>query len=201
MAEQLSASGGEAVAQVRSLKEPLNNFITVVEPMSLDVFISHSSSDAEIAWRLINLVRSSMKLAARLIRCTSVDGYRLPAGISIDERLRQEIHCSKAFIAIISPNSVHSAYVMFELGVRWGAEKPMIPLLAYGAGSNHLEGPLSTIHALNCGEPGQLHQFVEDLAGILWKTVEPVAAYQRWINEVVEESRKPRDSERTSLRP
>jgi hypothetical protein len=72
-------------------------------PKDLDVFISHSSRDEEIAKRLITLIRSALNLPATSIRCTSVDGYRLPTGISTDERLRQEIHDSVAFIALLTP--------------------------------------------------------------------------------------------------
>ena len=69
----------------------------------IDVFISHSSRDEEMARRLITLIRAALILPSDRIRCTSVDGFRLPAGISINEMLRQEIYDSKAFIVIITP--------------------------------------------------------------------------------------------------
>ncbi|MDD2466028.1 MAG: toll/interleukin-1 receptor domain-containing protein [Desulfobulbus sp.] len=155
---------------------------------NLDVFISHSSLDELVAARLIALLRSALNLPADRIRCTSVDGYRLPAGISTNDRVRKEVHDSKAFIALITPNSLGSAYVLFELGARWGAEKPLIPLLASGAETRHLKEPLSGFNALSCSNAAQLHQFVHDLGGILGAASDSAAAYQEHIQALVDES-------------
>jgi hypothetical protein len=156
----------------------------------LNVFISHSSRDAGIAKLLITLIRSALNLSSETIRCTSVNGFRLPAGIPTDEMLRKEIHKSRVFIALITPISIKSTYVLFELGARWGAQKPMIPLLASGANSKHLKGPLSAINVLSCDDPAQLHQFIDDLASVLQMPHDRATAYQKSIDELVEESRK-----------
>src|SRR5688572_19277140 len=96
----------------------------------VDVFISHSSQDSQLARQVVDLLRSSLNLRAQQIRCTSVDGYRLPAGANTDQQLREEALAARAFIGIISPFSLTSAYVLFELGARWGAGQPLFPLLA-----------------------------------------------------------------------
>ena len=83
-----------------------------------------------------------------------------------------------------------SVYVLFELGARWGAQKPMTPLLVCGGDSHLLKGPLSTINTLSCDNPAQLHQFVEELADTLNKPLDRPAAYQKYINEVVDESKR-----------
>lgn len=95
----------------------------------IGVFISHSSRDEVVARLLISLVRSAINIPPDDIRCTSVDGYRLPAGASVNETLRTEIFGSTAFVALITPNRIESAFVPFELGARWGAQKPFLPLL------------------------------------------------------------------------
>ena len=87
---------------------------------TIEIFISHSACDKELAARLINLIRSALNLPSEAIRCTSVEGYQLPAGIPTNERLRQEIHESHVLIGIITPSAVTSTYVLFELLVPAG---------------------------------------------------------------------------------
>jgi hypothetical protein len=44
------------------------------------VFISHASDDAELAGRLVQLLLAALNLQSSEIRCTSVEGHRLPSG-------------------------------------------------------------------------------------------------------------------------
>jgi hypothetical protein len=157
----------------------------------LDIFISHSSHDKPVVTLLITLIRSALNLSAERIRCTSVDGFRLPAGISTNDRLREEIHNSRVFVALITPNSLQSTYVLFELGARWGAGKPLLPLLASGAETRHLKEPLSALNSLTCSNAAQLLQFVHELAEILGAQLVSAAVYHESIQALVEESSKP----------
>ena len=141
------------------------------------VFISHSSLDEEVTTNLIDLLRQALNLRSGDIRCTSVDGYRLPAGVSTTEALRQEVYEAGLVIGLITPNSMGSAYVLFELGARWAAKKDMIPLLASGIKPEHLEGPLKDINALDCSNESQVHQFLKDAAGHLDIELDSVPSY------------------------
>ena len=156
--------------------------------VQLRVFISHSDDDVEIAKPLITLLRNALNLRSDDIRCSSVDGYRLPAGASTDDILRQEVHNSELLIGLITPSSINSVYVLFELGARWGAGKPMYPLLASGATWEHLEGPLSGINALNCSNASQVIQFAENAAEALGVKIGSASAYVEAVNRLVEAS-------------
>ena len=128
-----NASGRDKIEELKAIiEQKISNNISPNENYMqiLDIFISHSSRDENLAEKLIALIRSALNISAEKIRCTSLNGFRLPAGTTTNERLRKEIHDSKAFIALITPNSLKSMYVLFELGARWGAEKPMVPLIA-----------------------------------------------------------------------
>ena len=159
-------------------------------PTSMMVFISHSSKDFEIAKPLIDLLQKALHLRSVDIRCTSVDGYGMPGGVSNDERLRAEVHDAQLLIGLITPNSLGSAYVFFELGARWGAEKPMIPLLASGVTPEQLGGPLSGINALDSRVGGQVYQLLEDAAKYLNLDLDKTSSYVAAVNELVQLSSK-----------
>lgn len=134
------------------------------DPMVKEVFISHSSGDEDIARALIELLRAAIPTLHDKIRCTSIDGYRLEGGSYTDEKLKAEIKEAKFFIGLITPLSMSSAYVLFELGARWGADLHLAPVLAAGADSSLLRGPLSSLSALNCSTGGQMQQLIEEIA-------------------------------------
>ena len=151
----------------------------------ISVFISHSHHDIGLVKCLITLLRSALNLPSRQIRATSVDGFRLPGGANTAEQLRAEVKSSKVLIGLISEASLRSAYVIFELGARWGSERPMVPLLAPDVDPGSLAGPLQGINALSCGAPAQLHQLVEEIGGHLSMPLDRPAAYQKCVDEIV----------------
>jgi lambda repressor-like predicted transcriptional regulator len=144
----------------------------------LKIFISHSSRDVALAKHLITLLRSALRLPTEEIRCTSVPGYNLPGGVETDEHIRQEVLTTPVFIGLITESGLASAYVLFELGARWGTKQPLIPLLAPGISPDILQGPISNINALSCGSPANLHQLVNQIARTLNIEAEPAAGYQ-----------------------
>jgi len=156
----------------------------IVRP-TIQLFISHASDDIELARNVVILVSTALNLAASTIRCTSVDGYRLPAGANTNEQLRQEVHDSVAFIGIVSQASIRSTYVLFELGARWGAGKNLIPLLAHGVSTTSLGGPLSGLNALRADSSAQVHQLVDDLARQLSVRPQSAAVFDRALQAVV----------------
>lgn len=149
--------------------------------LSMDIFISHSSQDIEIAEALINLIRKAYNLSADSIRCTSVKGYKLPIGISTDEHLKQEIFSSKVFIGIITSHSISSTYVLFELGARWGTTYPLLPLICDPIGMSLLDGPLKNINVLRATDPSDIHQFIYDLGTHLERKPENTNSYLKEI--------------------
>lgn len=148
---------------------------------SLLVLISHSSKDAELATALIELLRAGIGLLADQIRCSSVDGYRLPVGVNTEKRLREEVNAAPVVVGLITPNSLSSHYVMFELGARWGANLFVAPLLA-GVEASKLSGPLSLLNALSANNDAQLHQLVANIGGQLGLRVQSAASYVRHVS-------------------
>lgn len=149
------------------------------------LFISHSSSDTKLAERVTDLLQVALHLSSKSIRCTSVAGYRLPAGADTDERLRREVHEAEAFIGIVSAGSLRSTYVLFELGARWGANRPLIPLLAPRTPMSLLSGPLVGLNALRANNRSDLTQLVENLSEVLKITVARAVDYERAFEKVL----------------
>ena len=134
--------------------------------MSIRVFISHSGADKDLAEALIRLLRAALPLEPDSIRCTSVHGYRLPTGAGVDAQIRSDAVDATTFLAVLTPASLESIYVLFELGARWGVGKPLFPLVARGTTTAALEGPLHAIHAREC-VAAELYQFLADMAKAL----------------------------------
>ncbi len=151
----------------------------------IKVFISHSHKDILVAQAIIDLLQSSLNLENSDIRCTSVDGYRLRAGASTDSQLKAEIYDADILLGLISPASINSHYVLFELGARWGANKPLIPIVTDQKGMALLKGPLRGINALESYREPQVLQLVEDVSYILNMKLKEISAYQLFVSRLV----------------
>ncbi|HEV3039573.1 MAG TPA: toll/interleukin-1 receptor domain-containing protein [Candidatus Angelobacter sp.] len=152
----------------------------------LQIFISHSSKDDKIARALIDLLRAALSLGADSIRCSSVDGYRLPVGMKVESRLRQEVHDAKIVIGIITQDSLGSDFVKFELGARWGTDKFLALLLA-GINSE-LSAPLNILNTLSANSEPQLQQLLDDVAAQLGSSLQKAASYAHLISAVKQEA-------------
>lgn len=147
--------------------------------------ISHSSVDADLVKVLVELVRLSLSLPAEEIRGTSVDGSRLPGGADAPARLRKEIAEAPAFVFLLTPASRASAYVLMEVGARWGTSKRILPLVARGIEPSEVPGPISHLTALDASKTGGVHQLVTDLAEELQISASGLASYEEALHKVV----------------
>lgn len=162
--------------------------------MNIDVFISHSSRDEDIARAMLELLHNACNIPLKQMRCTSVDGARLEVGATVDEQVRAEVNAARLFIGLITPDSIQSNYVLFEIGARWGAGKKLAPLLAAGAGRELLKPPLSVLNALDCSVAGQMHQLVTDVTNFLQYPRADPELYDHYINKLVSLSQQGRAS-------
>jgi hypothetical protein len=154
------------------------------------IFISHSSKDRALAQSLMDLLTKALRLPSEQIRCTSVNG--LEGGVPIEEQILFEVEQADVLIGLISEASLESLYVAFELGARWHAKKPLIPLLAYGLDPRRVPEPLSSKNAVNCGDEKQLLRLIEELAKHLHvrrKPIEKSSAFYPNIETVCKYSR------------
>lgn len=150
---------------------------------SMKIFISHSSVDKAVAEAFVQLLRAALNVGSKDIRCTSVEGYKLSAGADSNEQLRTEVFGSELFVALLSPASMKSIYVMFELGARWGTKRHLAPIRVAGTQSGDLKAPLSGIHAIDGTSDSDLHQLLSDMGAALTLPTESAAAYVKALRE------------------
>lgn len=153
---------------------------TVVD---LQIFISHSSKDKALAEALTDLLKAALGLPSNQIRCSSVDGHRLPVGVDTQSKLRAEVNAAKVVIGLVTPNSLASSYVMFELGARWGASLFLAPLVA-GVKPGGLSGPLSLLNALSASDENQIHQLLYDISKELGTELQSTSSYLKHVTSV-----------------
>lgn len=178
---RITMEGRQYLAQYRESDKP---GAAPTMASSVKIFISHTSDDIDFVGCLVALIESALHLPASAIRCTSLDGYRLPGGADTDETLRREVRESATFVGVISERSLQSLYVAFELGARWGAERHLVPVLVPGAPAAVLKGPLSGLNALRADNRAQLHQLVTELAAELGVSPQPASVYEKHIERV-----------------
>ncbi len=154
--------------------------------MDLDIFISHSSVDKDVANALIDLFITALRIDPDNIRCTSVEGYKLKGGVNTDERLRKEIYSSKVLIGIISSESLKSHYVLFELGARWGSNLPFQPMVTDQSVYNVLRKPLDNLNLLNLSIHEDLQQMLEEISTDLNLNLASPTKYQKKIISLIE---------------
>lgn len=152
---------------------------------SIWVFISHSSDDVALARALAELIRVTFRVKTAQIRCTTVDGYRLPAGADTDQQLRQEIVEARVFIGVLTHSSARSDYVLFELGARWGADKYLMPVVGAGYRPSALPGPIRGRHALDLAKRTQVLDLLRAVERQLRRPREQESAIESAVDAVV----------------
>ena len=108
------------------------------------IFISHSHSDEAIASKLVNFLMVALSLEEKEILCTSNPDQGLifiPTGII--EQLKKHLKNSEALIILITADSLHSAWIPFEVGAFWTTDKKIIPILGPGLKHDDLPGLLT----------------------------------------------------------
>jgi hypothetical protein len=155
--------------------------------MPIKVFISHSSSDHDLVSAFVKALQEAVTLQDGDIRCTSLPGYRLRTGIGLSSTLRKELAEAQFVIGILTPESLESGSVMFELGAGWGMEKWVVPVVA-GVEYEDLPGPLKERSAADATNHAELEQLFQEMAEGLALKMRPASRATEAINAVVEEA-------------
>lgn len=158
----------------------------------IKVFISHSSKDEQLVEKVKDLLQGSLHIHSKDIRCTTIASYGLEAGALVNNQLSKEACEAEAFIALLTPTSLKSEYVLFELGARWGTGKSIISLMTPCI--HTLPQPLASFNALRISSRSFLDKLVEDLAKALNLEPERPSVYEKYVVALLDEASKFEDS-------
>lgn len=115
---------------------------TEVNPV---VFISHRSTDKEIADMLVGFL-SATGISRDKIFCSSLPGNDINEKIS--DEVKTALKNSSVNIAILSYDYYQSAYCLNEAGVLWYNDVPVIPVALPEINSNNMYGFLNSEYKL-----------------------------------------------------
>jgi hypothetical protein len=124
------------------------------------VFISHSARDSWIARMMAEKV-SALGAEAWL------DVKDLEGGDVITRKILDGLDACQEAVVLVSPNSVGSQWVVFEIGAVWGQHKRITPIL--NNVSFEAIAPLKEVKAIDLNE---FDRFLTELGKRILKAVE-----------------------------
>jgi len=88
----------------------------------IKVFLSHSNEDLGFAREVRNWLSRSAN-----VRVFTTE--ELSAGEKWQTKLRNELSAADVVVALLTPASVDSSWVLHEIGAAWGLKKPIISVV------------------------------------------------------------------------
>jgi nucleoside 2-deoxyribosyltransferase len=86
------------------------------------VFISHSEADLVFA-------RNVRKLLVQRVNAQVFTTEDLSAGEKWEPKVRSKLSSTDVVVALLTPHSVGSSWVLLEIGAAWALEKPIMPVV------------------------------------------------------------------------
>jgi len=121
------------------------------------VFVSYAMEDTFYAMELINSLNQSPKLRV-------VTSDKISAGENWSSKFKRKLSESDFFIILLSPTSVNSKWLLFELGAAWGLKKNIVTVTTSPDVINKLPVSLSDYRVIDLDQlrnPIGLNQLIE----------------------------------------
>ena len=155
------------------------------------IFISHAHSDNVIAKELVDLLYAAIpSLRTEDIRCTSDPDYQVLFGKPISEQLKKDLNNTTGVIALITQDSLRSAWVLMELGLCLATEKLVVPIIGPGLGYGDLPGLLSDYPAVlmdDANPSSRMNNAIDQLAKELGSRAESNSRSNAQLNSFISE--------------
>jgi hypothetical protein len=100
-------------------------------------------------------------------------------------------------VGLVTPSSVRSHWVLFEMGARWGQKQTLCCVLAKGADYDLLPDPIRNRHSLKVnGESSEVSKFVDRIADVLNLSRPSSWEYERFTRQFIAASLKYQPTQR-----
>jgi len=164
------------------------NAIEGRDPKLLKIFISHSELDVDIAEKMVEYLISALEVQDHEIRCSSVPGHKLQFG-KISEIIKKDISNNPVIIVIITPKSLKSKWVMFELGASWVKDLTIIPIVSPNLTYKAIPDPLSehaTIELSNPNSASRLSDLITQISDEKSLKIKPGSKPDHYKNKLIQ---------------
>lgn len=129
------------------------------------LFISHISSEAELAQRLKQRIEADF--LGMLDIFVSSDRHTIQAGTKWLDEVDRALKDADLQLVLCSMESVNRPWVNFEAGAAWLRGIPVIPVCHSGLAPRALPVPLSMLQAVECAKAEGLQKLYDAIATVL----------------------------------
>jgi nucleoside 2-deoxyribosyltransferase len=121
------------------------NQLRITKHQRIRVYISHSPVDIVFARHVRNLL-------VQRVNAQVFTTEELSAGEKWQSKLRDELSSSDVVVALLTPHSADSSWVLHEIGAAWALEKPIIPVVTRRDVLNKMPVSLERSHIIELSD-------------------------------------------------
>jgi hypothetical protein len=125
----------------------------------IKIFLSHASADMVLGRKVRSLI--SQNFNAQVFATED-----LSAGEKWETKLRNELSTADVVVALLTPGSIASSWVLQEIGAAWALRKPIIPLVTRREVLNSMPislEPYQAIELAGVDKPEDVERFLSAL--------------------------------------
>ena len=123
------------------------------------VFLSHNSGDAEILFRLKEMLVEKTRETVDFF--LSSDHRSIKAGLNWVEQIFLALSKSSLLFTFLSPRSISSQWIFFEAGLAHGREIRVIPVGIMGVNIGEVPAPMGLLQGFNIKSVADLNHMIQ----------------------------------------
>lgn len=150
------------------------------------IFISHSSLDAQIVEKVLDIL-VAIGVPHNQIFCSSFEGYGVKLGEDFLERIKVELNTEVLVLFILSQNFFNSPVCLCEMGATWIKTNKHIPILVPPLEYKDIKGVIPHSQGLIITEPLKWNSLKEDVQNFLSLNTIDASIWERKRTKILKE--------------